>query len=343
MTTRASTPNSSHASLNAGHIPVMLTEALASVAPADGEVFVDGTFGGGSFSRAILESADCTVWSIDRDADAVARGERMVAEFGGRLTVLEGRFGDMAELLRSHTINAVDGIVLDLGVSSFQLDNPGRGFSFRADGPLDMRMGITGPSASDAINTLPEQELARIIYEYGEERLSRSIARAIVFARKDRAIETTTALAELVRIAVARRAGHRTTRRNQARIDPATRTFQALRIYVNDELGELERGLAAAEALLKPGGRLVVIAFHSLEDRSVKSFFSARCGSRARPSRHQPSLSSQGTVREAAPTFCLLHRRMVKPSAAEITRNPRARSARMRAATRTEHPPEPLS
>ena len=348
MTAGTSIPSASHsgpsqAGPDAGHLPVMLAEALADLAPADGEVFVDGTFGGGSYSRAILEAADCTVWSIDRDTAAVDRGARLAAEFGGRLTILEGRFGDMAELLHGHAINAVDGIVLDLGVSSFQLDDPKRGFSFRADGPLDMRMGGDGPNAADAVNSLPEQELARIIYEYGEERLSRSIARAIVFARKDGAIETTAALAEIVRRAVARRSGQRTTRRGQARLDPATRTFQALRIYVNDELGELERGLCAAEALLKPGGRLVVIAFHSLEDRSVKSFFSARCGSRARPSRHQPSPSSRGTAREAAPTFRLLHRGMVKPSAAEVARNPRARSARMRAAMRTDSPLEPVA
>ncbi|MDH3241292.1 MAG: 16S rRNA (cytosine(1402)-N(4))-methyltransferase RsmH [Alphaproteobacteria bacterium] len=320
-----------------GHAPVMLTEALTDLAPADGETYVDGTFGGGGYARAILEAADCTVWAIDRDPLAVARGARMAEDFGGRLTVLEGRFGDMDSLLRGRGIDAVDGIVLDLGVSSYQLDDPTRGFSFQAEGPLDMRMGAGGPSAADAVNALPEQELARIIYEYGEERLSRAIARAIVAARAEGAIETTQRLAEIVRRAVARRAG---ARRGGSRIDPATRTFQALRIHVNDELGELSRGLAAAETLLKPGGRLVVISFHSLEDRSVKSFFSARCGSRARPSRHQPSPSSRGTAREAAPTFSLLHRGMVKPSAAEITRNPRARSARMRAAIRTDAPLE---
>ena len=336
-------PGPSHAGPGAGHLPVMVGQALADLAPADGEVFVDGTFGGGGFSRAILEAADCTVWSIDRDTEAVDRGARLATEFGGRLTVLEGRFGDMADLLRGHGISAVDGIVLDLGVSSFQLDDPRRGFSFQADGPLDMRMGRDGPSAADAVNSLPERELARIIYEYGEERLSRSIARAIVSARAEDAIETTAALAEIVRRAVARRTGQRAKGRGRARLDPATRTFQALRIYVNDELGELARGLCAAEALLKPGGRLVVIAFHSLEDRSVKSFFSARCGSRARPSRHQPSLPSRGTAREAAPTFHLLHRGMVRPSAAEVTRNPRARSARMRAAIRTDSPLEPVA
>lgn len=321
------------------HMPVMLAEVLTDLAPTDGEIYVDGTFGGGGYARAILDAADCTVWAIDRDPEAVARGARMAEDFQGRLTVMEGRFGDMRELLGSRGIDAVDGIVLDLGVSSFQLGDPARGFSFQSDGPLDMRMGPDGTSAADAVNELPETDLANIIYEYGEERLSRAIARAIVAARKDTAIETTGQLAEIVRRAVTRRAG-RTQGRRAPRTHPATRTFQALRIHVNDELGELARGLAAAEALLRPGGRLVVISFHSLEDRSVKSFFSARCGSRARPSRHQPSLSSRGTAREAAPTFRLLHRGMVKPSAAEVTRNPRARSARMRAAVRTDAPLE---
>jgi 16S rRNA (cytosine1402-N4)-methyltransferase len=337
MTAKHSSPNGA---ARPGHLPVMATEVLADLAPADGETYVDGTFGGGGYARAILDAAACTVWAIDRDAEAVARGARMSEDFEGRLTVLEGRFGDMDSILHGHGIIAVDGIVLDLGLSSYQLDDPTRGFSFQAEGPLDMRMGADGPSAADAVNALPEQELARIIYEYGEERASRAIARAIVAARSEDAIETTQQLADIVRRAVTRRAGRAGSRRGRTRIDPATRTFQALRIHVNDELGELSRGLAAAEALLKPGGRIVVISFHSLEDRSVKSFFSARCGSRARPSRHQPSPSSRGTAREAAPTFSLLHRGMVKPSAAEITRNPRARSARMRAAIRTDAPLE---
>jgi 16S rRNA (cytosine1402-N4)-methyltransferase len=337
MTAQHSSP---HNPAQPGHLPVMAAEVLADLAPVDGETYVDGTFGGGGYTRAILDAAACTVWAIDRDAEAVARGARMAEDYKGRLTVLEGRFGDMDSLLRGRGIDAVDGIVLDLGLSSYQLDDAARGFSFQAEGPLDMRMGAEGPSAADAVNALPEKELARIIYEYGDERASRAIARAIVAARGEEAIETTQQLAEIVRRAVARRTRGASARRGQTRIDPATRTFQALRIHVNDELGELSRGLAAAEALLKPGGRLVVVSFHSLEDRSVKSFFSARCGSRARPSRHQPSPSSRGTAREAAPTFSLLHRGMVKPSAAEITRNPRARSARMRAAIRTDAPLE---
>lgn len=317
------------------HVPVMLTEVIDALAPRDGEVFVDGTFGGGGYSRAILDAADCAVWAIDRDAQAVARGRSLEAEYAGRLTVLAGRFGEMDRLLAARGIAHVDGVVLDLGVSSFQIDDAARGFSFQADGPLDMRMGEDGPSAADVVNGMDEDELADIIYEYGEERFARSIARAIARAREEAPIRTTGALADIVRrIVRARRGG------GHDKIDPATRTFQALRIHVNDELGEITRGLAAAERILRPGGRLVVVAFHSLEDRSVKTFFSVRCGSRARPSRHQPSLSSRGTAREAAPTFHLIRRGALKPGAAETDSNPRARSARLRCGVRTDAPPE---
>lgn len=317
------------------HVPVMLTEVIEALAPRDGEVFVDGTFGGGGYSRAILDAADCAVWAIDRDPEAIVRGRRLEAEYAGRLTILAGRFGEMDRLLAARGIAHVDGVVLDLGVSSFQIDDAARGFSFQADGPLDMRMGEDGPSAADVVNGMSEDELADIIYEYGEERLARSIARAIARARAEAPIETTGALADIVRRVVrARRGG------GHDKIDPATRTFQALRIYVNDELGEITRGLAAAERILRPGGRLVVVAFHSLEDRSVKSFFSVRCGSRARPSRHQPSLSSRGTAREAAPTFHLIRRGALKPGAAETDANPRARSARLRWGVRTDAAPE---
>lgn len=318
-----------------GHVPVMLAEVLAALRPRDGEVFVDGTFGGGGYSRAILDAADCAVWAIDRDALAVARGRALAAQYGGRLTVLAGRFGDMDRLLAAHGIERVDGVVLDLGLSSFQIDDAGRGFSFQADAPLDMRMGPDGPSAAEVVNTLDEGALADIIYQLGEERAARAVARAIVAARAVAPIETTGALAEIVRRAVRSRRG-RTRGAKRETIDPATRTFQALRIHVNDELGELGRGLVSAEKILRPGGRLVVVAFHSLEDRSVKSFLSVRCGSPARPSRHQPSLSSRGTAREAAPTFRLIRRGAAKPSAAEIAANPRARSARLRWAVRTE-------
>ncbi|MGY9005860.1 MAG: 16S rRNA (cytosine(1402)-N(4))-methyltransferase RsmH [Alphaproteobacteria bacterium] len=330
------------------HTPVMINEVLSALAPVAGETYLDGTFGGGGYSRAILDAADCTVWAIDRDETAVARGAEMSRDYDDRLTVLGGCFGDMDKFLKAQGVDGVDGIVLDLGVSSFQIDNPERGFSFQGDGPLDMRMGSDGTSAADAVNTLAEEELANVIYQYGEERLSRAIARAIVAARAIAPIETTQVLADIVRRTISKRTGSKRTGgktkrdggRGRATLDPATRTFQALRIYVNDELGELARGLKSAEALLRPGGRLVVVSFHSLEDRSVKTFLSARCGSKARPSRHQPSLPSRGTEREAAPTFHLIKRGVTKPLESETRSNPRSRSARLRAAIRTTAPLE---
>ena len=317
------------------HLPVLLTEVLEALAPKDGEVFVDGTFGAGGYSRALLDSCDCRVYGIDRDPQALAAAEGLTARYGSRLTVLAGRFGDMQALLADAGVAAVDGVTLDLGVSSMQLDDPARGFSFREDGPLDMRMsGMAGdgPSAADVVNGSDETTLADIIYRNGEERLSRPIARAIVAARSEAPITRTARLADIVRAAVRRR------QRGPESIDPATRTFQALRIYVNDELGELDRGLVAAEALLRPHGRLAVVSFHSLEDRRAKSFLAARCGTSARPSRHSPSLNARGIARGAVPSFCLMNRKAVRPTADEIARNPRARSARLRAAIRTEAP-----
>jgi 16S rRNA (cytosine1402-N4)-methyltransferase len=323
-----------------GHTSVLLNEVLAALAPKDGEVFVDGTFGAGGYSRALLEACDCRVYGIDRDPRARAAAESLQTRYGERLTFIPGRFGDMQALLESVGVSAVDGMALDLGVSSMQIDDPARGFSFREDGPLDMRMSGTessdGPSAADLVNSADEEDLADIIYNYGDERFSRAIARAIVAARKDTPITRTAALADIVRGAVRRRAGKP---RAQETIDPATRTFQALRIHVNDELGELDRGLAAAETLLRPAGRLAVVSFHSLEDRRVKSFLAARCGTSARPSRHSPSLHARGIARGAVPSFRLLTRKAVKPTAEETARNPRARSARLRAAVRTEAPP----
>jgi 16S rRNA (cytosine1402-N4)-methyltransferase len=319
------------------HTPVLLAEVIAAVAPKDGEVHVDGTFGAGGYAKAMLAAADCTVWGIDRDPKAVAQGKKVARRYGGRLSVVAGRYGDMEELLAPMGVDALDGVAFDLGASMMQLGEPERGFSFRHDGPLDMRMEATGASAADAVNSLGESELSDIIYNYGEERASRRIAKAIVRARDEEPILTTGVLADIVRRAIRAR-GARGGKRPGA-IDPATRTFQALRIYVNDELNELDRGLLAAEAMLKPGGRIAVVAFHSLEDRRVKSFFSIRCGASARPSRHTPSLSSRGTSRAAAPSFHLLNRRVIKPGAEEIARNPRARSARLRAAVRTEAPP----
>ena len=322
--------------LHKPHAPVLLRETLEVLAPKDGAIYVDATFGAGGYSEAFLQAARCTVWGIDRDPSAQARGEHLGNRFPNRMTVLTGCYGDMVTLLGDVGIDRVDGIALDLGVSSMQLDQAERGFSFKADGPLDMRMGVgpqaTGgevPSAADVVNALAEDELADIIYLFGEERASRRIAKAIVEARTESPITRTGQLAAVVR---------RVVRPSKDGIDPATRTFQALRIYVNDELGELDRGLAAAESLLAPGGRLAVVAFHSLEDRKVKEFLRARSGNQPRPSRHQP----EGPA-PRKPSFRLLKRGAIKPGSDEINTNPRARSARMRAAERTEAAPWPLA
>ena len=305
-----------------GHIPVMLAEVLATLAPRDGEHHCDATFGGGGYARAILEAADCTLWAIDRDPDAIARGAALAARFPGRLHLVEGRFGDMLSLLAARGVASLDGVVMDLGVSSFQLDEAERGFSFRADGPLDMRMETRGPSAADLVNTLAEEKLADILFRLGEERFSRRIARAIVAARRDTRIETTAQLAAIVR---------RVVPRDPSGLDTATRSFQALRIAVNDELGEIERGLDAASRLLAPGGRLVVVSFHSLEDRIVKRFMAEATGRAATASRHDPRALA---ARDAAPRFRLLTPRALRPAPDETNRNPRARSARLRALQR---------
>lgn len=305
------------------HVPVLLAEVIAVLRPRDGAIFVDGTFGGGGYSRALLDAARCHVWAIDRDPRAIAGGQALALSYSHRLNLVEGRFGDMDRLLAARGVTRVDGVALDIGVSSPQIDEPARGFSFRFDGPLDMRMGDSGPTAADVVNGLDEAELADVIHRYGEERHARRIARAIVAARRTGPITRTLQLAEIVRGAVRRAADG---------IDPATRTFQALRIYVNDEIGELTRGLAAAERLLAPGGRLAVVSFHSLEDREVKDFLRARSGG-ARASRHLPHARAA-----RAPSFVLLGRRATRPSEAEIARNPRARSARLRAAERTAAP-----
>ena len=308
-----------------GHSPVLLEEILTALAPRDGGIYVDGTLGGGGYTRKILEAADCTVWGIDRDPDAIARNADLAAQFTGRLHLLAGRFGDMDTLLRNNGVAAVDGIALDLGVSSPQIDTPERGFSFASDGPLDMRIERTGESAADVVNTADEADLARIVRELGEERHARRVARAIVKARGEAPIETTAQLANIVRAVVPKS--------RKSHIDPATRTFQALRIHVNDELGELDRGLIAAEHLLAPGGRLAVVSFHSLEDRPVKLFLRARSGSEGRGSRHLPEQPDR-----RAPAWRLISRRAIRPGDAETSRNPRARSARMRVAERTADP-----
>ncbi len=321
-----------------GHRPVLLKEVLEALAPRDGAIYVDGTFGAGGYSRAFLEAADCTVWGVDRDHSAVARGRELAASYPGRLQVIEGRFGDLRQLLADKVSEPLDGLALDLGVSSMQLDQPERGFSFRADGPLDMRMegpaAAGRPTAADAVNSLPEEELADIIYTYGEERRSRQVARAIVQARAEKPLSRTAELAELVRGVVKAPKGQK----GQKAIDPATRTFQALRIYVNDELGELHRGLEAAEALLGPGGRLAVVSFHSLEDRIVKQFLRARSGREAGGSRHAPPTPAADSK---APTFIPLFRGTRRAGEEECRENPRARSAQLRAAERTAAPAWP--
>lgn len=317
-----------------GHTPVMLREVIAALAPRDGGIYVDGTFGAGGYAAAIAEAAETRVYGIDRDPAAVAAARGLVECYRGRLSVIEGRYGDMDRLLAGQGVDAADGVALDLGVSSMQLDTAERGFSFRHDAPLNMRMDDHGhPNAADVVNDMAEDDLAHIIWRYGEERGSRRVARAIAAARRERRIERTVELADIVRGAVgggAKAAGG---------IDPATRTFQALRIHVNDELGELQRGLCAAERLLTPGGRLAVVAFHSLEDRIVKDFLRERSGTQSRGPRHRPEPADA----HLDPTFEPLFKGPCRPSPAECDANPRARSARLRAAARTAAPAWPAA
>ena len=307
------------------HIPVMLPEVLEALAPRTGAAYLDATFGGGGYAGAILEAADCTLWAIDRDPDAIARGAELAGKFPGRLHLLHGSFAEMLALLSAHGVDRLDGVVMDLGLSSFQIDDPARGFSFRADGPLDMRMDRDGPTAADLVAGLSEADLADTLYELGEERLSRRIAKAIVQARAEAAITTTGQLAAIIR---------RVVPKDASGIDPATRSFQALRIRVNDELGQIERALTQAAGLLTPGGRLVVVSFHSGEDRIVKRFMTEMAGRLPAPSRHDP----RGLAGRPAAGFALLSARPRRPSDAEIAGNPRARSARLRAIERLSAP-----
>ena len=308
------------------HEPVLRAEVIEALAPRDGGIYLDGTFGGGGYTRAILEAARTRVLALDRDPAALARGVTLAEQARGQLTLVEARFSEMERIADEQGVPGLDGIALDLGLSSDQLADAGRGFSFQADGPLDMRMSPAGASAADLVNTLDEAALTRLIAVYGEEPRARRVARALVAARAEAPITRTLQLADIVDRAVGGRGAHK--------IHPATRTFQALRIAVNRELDELAEGLAAAERLLKPAGRLAVVAFHSLEDRIVKRFLATRAGEAGAPSRHRPDRAD-----EPAPSFRLLKRGAVQASPAEVAGNPRARSARLRAAERTAAPP----
>jgi len=331
-----------HAPSPPPHVPVMLAEVLAALRPADGKTYVDATFGAGGYTRAILAAADCKVLALDRDPSAIAAAAPMLAEFTGRLELIEARFATLADVVGNRieaggaiAFTPPDGIVFDIGVSSMQLDEADRGFSFQADGPLDMRMGQAagalsegaGPSAADVVNETPEGELADIFYQLAEERRSRAIAAAIVRRRAEQPFAHTRDLASVV---AAVPGTHRPDGKH-----PATRVFQALRIWVNDELGELARGLLAAEAILPPGGRLVVVTFHSLEDRLVKRFIAERSGRTAGVSRHFPS----GGVAKREPSFRLVNSKSLSPGREETATNPRSRSARLRWVERTAAPP----
>ncbi len=312
------------------HIPVLLPAVLAALAPQAGQRFIDATFGAGGYTTALLEAATgVRVLAIDRDPSAVAAGRSLVERSGGALTLVEGRFGELDRLAEAAGFAPTDGVVLDIGVSSMQLDEPERGFSFQADGPLDMRMSDAGPTAADIVNEADEADIADILFQLGEERRSRAIARAIVARRREQPFVRTLELAETVERVLGRaKVGGR---------HPATRTFQALRIYVNDELGELAQGLSAAERILKPDGRLAVVSFHSLEDAMVKRFLQARTGKREGGSRHLPP----GAPPERAPSFRFVNPKPVSPAETETAANPRARSARLRWAVRTAAPAWP--
>jgi 16S rRNA (cytosine1402-N4)-methyltransferase len=317
-----SRPETGAAGGPARHLPVMLREVVSSLKPKDGGKYIDATFGAGGHSRALLEAAGCEVLGFDRDPRTVAQASLLVSEYGGRLTVVEANFSEMLEIAPRHGFGQVDGVLFDFGVSSMQLDEAARGFSFRFDGPLDMRMSARGLSAADVVNNFEERALLRIISVLGEEKTAKFVARAIVDARKEKQITTTGELATIVRDAIHSKPGD---------IDPATRTFQALRIYVNDELGEIGKGLLAAEQLLQPGGVLSAISFHSLEDRLVKTFITSRSQAPA-TSRHAPE------AKVAPSSFRAVQRKALVAGEEEVRTNPRARSAKLRVAERTDAP-----
>ncbi|MCP2671586.1 16S rRNA (cytosine(1402)-N(4))-methyltransferase RsmH [Maricaulaceae bacterium EIL42A08] len=313
--------------MTAPHIPVMLNEVLEGLQPRDGGLYIDATFGAGGYTRAILEAADCRVLGIDRDPSARETAERLKAAYPGRFAFGFGPFSMMEGILDEADSSGADGVVFDLGVSSMQIDQAERGFSFQKDGPLDMRMAQSGPSAADAVNGLEASELAAIFRVYGEERQARRVAAAIVRERQVEPITTTLRLADIIARAVGGKPG---------RIHPATRAFQGLRICVNDELGELSRGLVAAEYGLKPAGRMVVVTFHSLEDRLAKTFLRERAGLVPGGSRYQPEV-----LPEHKPSFSLVSKKAEAATEDEAAVNPRARSAKLRAAIRTSAEPFP--
>lgn len=306
----------------APHIPVLLDEVLQTLQPKAGETYIDGTFGAGGYTRAILDAADCTVIGIDRDETAIELASSWKNNYAERLKLVHSNFANAKSCLEQLGIDKVDAVVLDLGVSSMQIDQEARGFSFRFDGPLDMRMDrSSGKTAADLVNNLSEADLANVIYEYGEEKASRRVAAAIVKARLEQKITTTGELAKIVRSVV-----HVSPK---DRIDPATRTFQALRLKVNDELGEVETILDSTLDMLKDGGRLIIVTFHSLEDRIVKNFLIKHGKPAAAPSRYLPASSSN-----EKPAFSIMTKKPLIPTDAETSRNPRARSAKLRAAQR---------
>lgn len=303
-----------------GHIPVLLAEMIKALNVRDKAIYLDATFGGGGYSEAILKHADCQVFALDRDPEAIERAKQLQSKYPQRFHIFKGCFSDLAALATANFWEKFDGIVFDFGVSSFQIDEPNRGFSFRFEGPLDMRMSSSGISAADVVNTFDEEEIANIIYRYGEERKSRRIAAAIVRRRQEKPFETTAELASLIEKLLGRRfdAQH-----------PATLTFQALRIFVNNELMEVESGLNFAEAYLKPSGRLVTVTFHSLEDRIVKNFIRAKATRKKTESRLLP-----GEVQTAVPIFYDLAPKGIAPEKTEIQTNPRSRSSRLRVVER---------
>ena len=310
------------------HQPVMLDEVIDTLHPRDGGFYIDATFGNGGYSRAILQAANCHLMAIDQDPDAIERGQPLVTDFAPRFHLRQGRFSQMADWADEFAPEGLDGIVFDLGVCSTQLDQAERGFSFQKDGPLDMRMSQSGNDAADFINEADEKDIADVLYHYGDERASRRIAKAIIKARAEEPITRTLRLAEIIRSVLPYP--------KPGQSDPATRSFQALRIYINEEMREIDDALMAAQNLLRPDGILVVVTFHSLEDRHVKRFLTKAAGKTANPSRHVPELAKPETY------FALLGRKPQLPTDTEIASNPRSRSAKLRAARRLADEPTSL-